>query len=302
MPTVFMSYARIDAEIVDRIALDLKAEGINVWLDRERLTPGESWVEQIEGAIRRSDFLIFFISRNSLKSKWAMEEYRTAFSKLKASGGTRIIPVLLEEVGELPPFLAHIQYADFTKSYYAGVRSLVKALQACSGPKPDEIIHPQKLAKQVADELAKLLGLEGKSARGAVGSEHQNLVFVIMSFSPDMEPIFEGIASAASALGLDAKRVKDVEGDYRITDKIIEMIKSARLVVVDLTHEKPNVYFELGYARGLGKRVVTIARKGSKIHFDVKDWRYLEYLDSRLLERDLKKRFEYELANPVGAF
>lgn len=91
---------------------------------------------------------------------------------------------------------------------------------------------------------------------------------------------------------------KDVEGDYRITDKIIEMIQSARLVVVDLTHERPNVYFELGYARGLGKRVVTIARKESNIHFDVKDWKYLEYLDSRLLERDLKKRFEFELANP----
>lgn len=207
MPTVFLSYARVDAEMVDRIAADLKAEGINVWLDRDRLALGESWVEQIEGAISRSDFLLFFISRNSLNSKWAMAEYRAAFTSLKASGGTRIIPVLLEEVGELPPFLAHIQYADFTKSYYAGVRSLVKALQTPSGPKPNEIIDPKKLAKQVAGEVAKLLGLEEASSRGAVGTKDQKLVFVIMSFSPDMEPIFEGIASAASAVGLDAKRV-----------------------------------------------------------------------------------------------
>lgn len=282
--------------MVDRIGADLKAEGINVWLDRDRLTPGESWVEQIEGAISRSDFLLFFISRNSLKSKWAMTEYQAAFAALRKAGGTRIIPVLLEEVGELPPFLAHIQYADFTKSYYAGVRSLVRALQDPTGPKPNEIINPKKLAQQVAGEVAKILGLEQAAAPRTSSSLDQNLVFVIMSFLPDMEPIFEGIASAANAVGLTAKRVKDIEGDYRITDKIIEMIQSARLIVVDLTHERPNVYFELGYARGLGKRVVTIARKESTIHFDVKHWKYLEYVDSRLLERDLKKRFEHELA------
>ncbi len=296
MPLVFLSYAREDAAMVDRIAGDLKAKGINVWLDRDSLNPGESWVEQIEGAINRSDFLLFFISRGSLKSKWALVEYRAAFTALRKSGGTRIIPVLLEEVGQLPPFLASIQYADFTKSYHAGLRSLVRALQKPTGPKPNEIVDSKKLVHEVAGEVAKLLGLENPPVRPAGGQSDHKLVFVIMSFLPDMQPVFDGIASAASAVGLTAKRVKDVEGDYRITDKAIELIRSARLIVVDLTHERPNVYFELGYARGLGRRVVTIARKNSTIHFDVKDWKYLEYVDSRVLERDLRKRFEYELA------
>ena len=53
------------------------------------------------------------------------------------------------------------------------------------------------------------------------------------------------------------------------------MILSSRLVVADLTHERPNAYFELGYARGLGKTVITIARRDSNIHFDVKDWTYI---------------------------
>jgi nucleoside 2-deoxyribosyltransferase len=74
------------------------------------------------------------------------------------------------------------------------------------------------------------------------------------------------------------------------------MIEGARFVVADLTHERPNVYFELGYARGLGKTVVTIAREGTAVHFDVKDWTYIPYIDSRLLELDLKKRFEFELS------
>ena len=87
--------------------------------------------------------------------------------------------------------------------------------------------------------------------------------------------------------------------DYRITDQIVQMIQSARLVVADLTHERPNVYFELGYARGLGKTIITIAREGTNLHFDVKDWTCIFYNDSRVLERELKRRFEYELTKPV---
>jgi nucleoside 2-deoxyribosyltransferase len=68
-----------------------------------------------------------------------------------------------------------------------------------------------------------------------------------------------------------------------------------RIVVADLTHERPNVYFELGYARGLGRPVVTCAREGTQIHFDVADWAYIPYSDSRVIERQLIERFKYEL-------
>ena len=94
--------------------------------------------------------------------------------------------------------------------------------------------------------------------------------------------------------------VKDVKGDYRITDKILSMIRQARLVVADLTHERPNVYFELGFARGLDKTVITILRAGTVAHFDVQDWTHLEYFDSRPLETDLVDRFKFELQNSDG--
>lgn len=300
MPTVFLSYARSDAETVDRIASDLKTEGINVWLDRERLRPGDLWAQQIEEALKATEFLVVFISKASLKSKWVTHEFTAAFSKLQSTGGSRLIPVLLEEVTELPLPLAQIQYADFTKSYYAGMRTLLSALKEPSGPKPDQFIDSPKLAQQIAGEVAKLLGIEKyKEAESSKAvAKDSNLVFVITAFHADLEPVFEGIVAAAESTGLDAKRVKDVQGDYRITDKIISMIESARLIVADLSLERPNVYFELGYARGLGKTVITIAKQGTNIHFDVKDWVYIEYIDSRVLEKRLKTRFEYELSLP----
>ncbi len=34
----------------------------------------------------------------------------------------------------------------------------------------------------------------------------------------------------------------------------MKMIGDANFVIVDLSLERPNVYYELGYARGLGKK------------------------------------------------
>lgn len=116
-----------------------------------------------------------------------------------------------------------------------------------------------------------------------------------MAFVDDMEPVFEGIRDAAKAADLEAKRVKDVVGDYQISNKLIEMIHDSTIIVADLTHERPNVYFELGYARGIGKTVITTARDGTPLHFDVRDWTCTFYSDSRILERRLKERFVVEM-------
>lgn len=105
------------------------------------------------------------------------------------------------------------------------------------------------------------------------GFEYPRFVFVIMPVRNDMEHIYAGIEAAADRedIKFRVERVQDIRGDYRITERIIDLIHKARFIVADLTYERPNVYFELGYARGLGKMVTTIAREGTKLHFDVKD-------------------------------
>jgi nucleoside 2-deoxyribosyltransferase len=165
-------------------------------------------------------------------------------------------------------------------------------------------INMEELASRIAKDLIKHMGLNASQQANALNSTRSDTrdaesksVFVVMAFTDDMEPVFEGIRDAANAVGLEAQRVKDVIGDYQISNKIIKMINDASMVVVDLTHERPNVYFELGYARGTGKTVITTARSGTNLHFDVKDWTCTFYSDSRNLERDLKNRFVVELQN-----
>ncbi len=71
---------------------------------------------------------------------------------------------------------------------------------------------------------------------------------------------------------MQAERIDEEQSNERITDRILESIRAAEHVIVDLTGERPNVFFEAGYAHGLGKLPIYIAKVGTTIHFDLKDY------------------------------
>jgi hypothetical protein len=73
-----------------------------------------------------------------------------------------------------------------------------------------------------------------------------------------MDPIFEGILEAAKGVGLEAKRVKDVVGDYQITLSLSVITGQA-----DLADLVTKGLARTSYA-GDGKTVVTCARKGQR--------------------------------------
>lgn len=302
MSNVFISHSNEDKPIVRKLATDLSSYGVRTWFDEWAIQVGDSIIDRINQGIRESDFILVILSKNSVKSRWVQEEIQAALHKEIESQGGVLIPVIVDDV-EVPLFLQHIKYIDLSASekYEKGLLELIRAVQQPrreKTPKPSDLVDVPELAKEVALEVAQILktspdGIRLKESK--TDSHDPNLVFVIIAFSPDMDPIFEGIEAAGVFHGLKVERVKDVLGDYRITNKIIEMIEKARLVVSDLTHERPNVYFEIGYARGIGKTVITVAREGTNVHFDAKDWTCMFYNDSRTLENYLKQRFEFEL-------
>lgn len=314
MPKVFLSYAHDDAEFARKLAADLRVRGINVWIDVSDLKPGLRIEDSIGNALRDSDALLVILSRSSLQSQWVRREIEIGLSKSK--GLPLVVPIVIdiEARRNLPPSIATYQFLDLSEKedYNLGLDHLVTRLSLPEGREAEadtkeggdrpsrqvlaDVIDVNEFAIRIAEEVNRQLKTISSSEGGAVGPRPAgNDVFVIMAFSPDMDPIFEGIRAAAASNGLQAKRVKDIIGDYRINDMIISKIRTAQIVVADLTHERPNVYFELGYARGLGKRVVTTAREGSKLHFDVHDWTCVFYDDSRVLEKLLVERFRLEV-------
>ena len=300
MKLVCISYSYKDREFARKLASDLAAHGIKPWIDEWEIRLGDSIVEKISEGISQADYILVILSEDSVRSKWVQEEIKAAFQRDAVASKQVFIPVVLGKV-EVPQFLRYIKYVDLSESYEEGLNEIVQAIQERpleKEPIPTQIIDVGDLAKEVAKEVIQILQVNPQGIREEEDSSKYgdpNLVFIIISFTPDMDPIYEGIKAAGEIHGLQVERVKDVLGDYKITEKIIEMICKARLIVADLTHEKPNVYFELGYARGLGKTIITTAREGTKLHFDVKDWTCTFYNDSRVLERHLQERFAFEL-------
>ena len=58
-----------------------------------------------------------------------------------------------------------------------------------------------------------------------------------------------------------------IDAKQRIVPTIFDSIRRCAFVIADVTDAKPNVYYELGYARALGKTVIQTAREGINLPF-----------------------------------
>lgn len=137
--TVFISYSRYDAVFVDKLSGDLRLQGVQVWIDREQIMPGQQWQREIESGLKKANILIFVISKHSLRSQWVLTE-----RDVYAANNRKIIPILIDDidVSELPGFISNIQWADFRTSYEAGLESVFNGLginpQISTTPAPNK--------------------------------------------------------------------------------------------------------------------------------------------------------------------
>lgn len=121
----------------------------------------------------------------------------------------------------------------------------------------------------------------------------QGFVFIAMPMdpaNPGLDDVHDTVKEVALELGLTAERVDDPESNDRITDRILASLDKAQFVVVDLSFSRPNVYYEAGYAHALGKIPIYIARKGTAIEFDLKDYPVIFFASIRELRDGLRRR------------
>ena len=121
----------------------------------------------------------------------------------------------------------------------------------------------------------------------------QNYAFIAMAIDPDnpeLEDRLNAIKEGATRCGIQAERVDEVQSNERITDRILESIKKAEFVIVDITNSKPNVFYEAGYAQGIGKIPIFIGKEGTKIEFDVQDYPVILFKNMTQLKNKLEER------------
>lgn len=108
---VFLSHGTADKPAVEELARRLKREGIEPWLDKWNLIPGQESQLAMERALADCATCAVFIGPGGL-GPWQNEEMRAAIARRvgEKEGQFRVIPVLLPgmerpERGKLPAFL-----------------------------------------------------------------------------------------------------------------------------------------------------------------------------------------------------
>lgn len=110
--------------------------------------------------------------------------------------------------------------------------------------------------------------------------QRRNEMFVIMAFRNETDGFWRQVVEpVANCLSLKPVRIDREETEVAISEEILSSIRRSLLVLCDLSFERPNCYFEAGYAKGCFRRVLFTARhdhnprsssKGPfKVHFDL---------------------------------
>jgi len=313
---IFISHSTKDKNFVLKLAKDLMANGINVWLDEWNLNVGDSFADTINQAVINSKFVLIIMSPDYFASNWTQQELNLAMHKEINERVIKTIPILYRDC-LIPDILRTKLYADFRNQdeYQVQLNKLVKDLLLIDKEKisssyiddnrdKEDIagVNIENIEKDKLDEIKDML----KEAVNAFKVQpeikvkevevNETLCFIVMPFgNENLNVVYEDFIkpSIENSCNLVCERGDDVFGSNVIMEDISRSIKRARLIVADLTGRNPNVFYEVGIAHTLNKSVLLLAQNVDDVPFDLRHRRVLIYDYSprgcKKLEKDIIK-------------
>ena len=177
-----------------------------------------------------------------------------------------------------------------------------------AGQSDDSPVHPKKARRNFEQDILNLLGLvdflaisptlstdEVRLNPQATAEYEPDSAFVMMQIDqkkPELEDRYNTIKECFTKFGITAVRADEIEHQDVITEKIREKIRSSEFLIADLTGERPSVYYEIGYAHALSRKVIMYRFSGSKLHFDLAAHNCPEYSNLSDLKNKLMRRLE----------
>lgn len=103
-------------------------------------------------------------------------------------------------------------------------------------------------------------------------------IFVLMPFNAKMQNVYtKHIKKMGEELGVNILRADDIFSPRPFMEKVWDGICAAQLVLADCTEKNANVFYEIGMAHTIGKKVVLITRSEKDIPADIKHFDYILY-------------------------
>ena len=102
--------------------------------------------------------------------------------------------------------------------------------------------------------------------------------FVVMPFKQELyDAYYFGIRQPLEQCGYVVDRADEMQFVGGIVEKIRKSIEEADLIIAEMTDLNPNVYYEVGLAHALNKRVILITQSIENLPFDLRGMRHIIY-------------------------
>jgi hypothetical protein len=158
--TYFLSYSRSDERFALRLAKDLRARKVTMWVDQLDIRPSEHWDRAIERAVRNCRGIVVVLSPRSVASDNVADEISFAIDS-----GKSVLPVMIEKC-VLPLRITRMHLIDATGSYDKALQQCLAELASPANARPGaDVREPKPVASLRQDvllnakrQLAEILG------------------------------------------------------------------------------------------------------------------------------------------------
>ena len=183
---VFLCHAHADRDAVRTLYDRLTVDGVDAWLDKEKLLPGQDWELEIRKAVREADVVVVCLSKHFNQAGYRQKEVRIALeeAEMQPEGEIFIIPARLEECDTLES-LRKWQWVNLFED--DGYDMLIRALR----------VYAEKKDTTLAIE-------RGRSQRITVPKSEKDTKAYLLSLMGIFLPIFIPLMIVFSYLGFVA--------------------------------------------------------------------------------------------------
>jgi hypothetical protein len=125
--------------------------------------------------------------------------------------------------------------------------------------------------------------------------------FVAMWFDDEMDDTFtNGIEPGVRGAGYSAYRDKHKPTNDGVVDRLLSEIRRAQFVVAEFTGHRNNVYYEAGFAQGIGRTVIRCCHKDhiKDLAFDTRHFHHISWETPA----DLAEQLEFNILALIGPF
>jgi predicted nucleotide-binding protein len=105
-------------------------------------------------------------------------------------------------------------------------------------------------------------------------------VFVVVSFDSDGQLVQDAVQRAVEDNGFEVlQNDHSIQPGAALTARVLESIRKADLIVADINQQNPNVFFELGLARAMGKPTIILvsSKSGDRLPSDLTGLHFILY-------------------------